>query len=191
MLLFLFIGCKEELVPKERAYARIELPEPAYIGPDKESWNCPYYFKASNQSFLTIDKRHVNERCWYNIYYPRLKATVHLTYTEIEDDLARQIEDNRKLAMKHVGKATAINESLIENDSARVYGLIYEFKGATASDMQFFVTDSTNHFLRGSLYFNVKPNKDSLAPVIAYVKADIKYMLSTLTWTDSGATVED
>ena len=179
-----FCACEEDYTPKERAYARIELPAPSYISPSIETWDCPYYFEASNQSFLTIDKRHQNENCWYNLYYPRYKATLHLTYSEVADDLATQIEDNRTLAMKHVGKATEINESRVQNDSARVYGLIYEFKGATASDMQFFVTDSAAHFLRGSLYFNVKPNKDSLAPVIDYIKADIRHMISTLVWTD-------
>jgi gliding motility-associated lipoprotein GldD len=183
----IFSACEEDYVPKERAYARIELPSPSYISPSMETWDCPYYFEASNQSFLTIDKRHQNENCWYNLYYPKYKATLHLTYTEVSGDLVTQIEDNRKLAMKHVGKATAINESRVQNDSAHVYGLIYEFKGATASDMQFFVTDSANHFLRGSLYFNVKPNKDSLAPVIEYIKSDIRYMISTMVWAGHGS----
>ncbi|MDP4963484.1 MAG: gliding motility lipoprotein GldD, partial [Salibacteraceae bacterium] len=79
-------------------------------------------------------------------------------------------------------KATKIDEVLIENDAERVYGIVYDFKGETASDLQFFLTDSTNHFLRGSLYFNVYPNKDSLAPVIDYVKTDINHMLESFKW---------
>lgn len=178
------MGCEQEHTPKPKAYVRLDLPEASYISPDS-NWNCPYTFEASRFSFLTIDKRHQKENCWYNIYYPKLKATIHLTYSPVEDNLARQIEENRKLAMKHVGKATAINESLIENNEVNVYGLIYEFKGETASDMQFFATDSLNHFLRGSLYFNVKPNKDSLSPAIDYVKTDIRHFIKTLRWSDS------
>lgn len=183
-LTLIIFGCDDEYVPKPKAYARIDLPEPSYISPDS-NWNCPYTFEASRYSFLTIDRRHQNENCWYNIYYPKMKATIHLTYSEVDNNLGRQIEENRKLAMKHVGKATAINESLISNNVAHVYGLIYEFRGETASDMQFFATDSTNHFLRGSLYFNVKPNKDSLGPVIDYIKNDIQHFIQTLRWTDT------
>ena len=182
LLLLILAGCESAFTPKPKAYPRIELPVAQYIAPNDSTWNCPYFFEASNQSFLTVDRRHMNKNCWYNIYYPKLKATIYLTYTELDNDLAQQIEDNRKLAMKHVGKATAINERVVSNDSAGVYGLIYEFKGETASDMQFFLTDSTEHFLRGSLYFNVRPNKDSLAPVIDYIKKDIRHVIRTVEW---------
>lgn len=178
----IFFGCEGEYSPKPKAYVRLNLPEHSYIVPDS-TWSCPYIFEASRYSFLTVDKRHHKENCWYNIYYPKLKATIHLTYSELNNNLSRQIEENRKLAMKHVGKATAINESLIENKEAQVFGLIYEFKGETASDMQFFATDSLNHFLRGSLYFNVKPNKDSLGPAIDYVKNDMRHFIQSLRWT--------
>ncbi|MDC1211934.1 gliding motility lipoprotein GldD [bacterium] len=183
-LLPILVGCNNDYSPKPRAYVRLDLPEPAYLAPDS-NWNCPYTFEASRYSFLTVDKRHQKENCWYNIYYPKLKATIHLTYSTLDGNLGRQIEENRKLAMKHVGKATAINESLVENRDANVYGLIYEFKGETASDMQFFVTDSSNHFLRGSLYFNVKPNKDSLGPAIDYVKNDVRHFIQTLRWNSA------
>ncbi|GAB5539049.1 MAG: gliding motility lipoprotein GldD [Salibacteraceae bacterium] len=176
-------ACDREYTPKPKAYARINLPTPSYIMPDTASWSCPYLFEASRYSYLTIDKRYQNEYCWFNIYYPSLNATIHLTYSTLDDNLGKQIEDTRKLAMKHVGKATAINERRIENDSAKVYGLTYEFKGETASDMQFFLTDSSKHFLRGALYFNVRPNKDSLDPVIDYVKSDIHHFIETLRWT--------
>ncbi len=182
-LSLIIVGCQGDFVPKPKAYVRIDLPEPSYIAPDTNSWDCPYTFEASRYSYLTVDKRHRSKPCWYNIYYPKFDATIHLTYSKIDGDLVTQIEDNRKLAMKHVTKATAINESRIENNTSRVFGLIYEFKGETASDMQFFVTDSTSHFLRGSLYFNIKPNKDSLAPVIDYVKGDIKHLVESLRWT--------
>ncbi|MEZ4720351.1 MAG: gliding motility lipoprotein GldD [Flavobacteriales bacterium] len=180
--LLALLSCSKEYTPKPLAYARIELPEPSYIAPNPEAWTCPYTFEASRLSYVTVDPKYKNETCWYNIYYPSLKATLHLTYAEVHDDLGVKIEDNRKLAMKHIGKATQINERLIEIPDEHVYGIAYDFRGETASDFQFFVTDSTQHFLRGSLYFNVTPNKDSLAPVIEYVKADIDHLIETLRW---------
>jgi gliding motility-associated lipoprotein GldD len=107
---------------------------------------------------------------------------LHLTYTALNSDLAKHIEESRRLAMKHIGKASKIDELLIERPSDRVYGILYDFQGETASDFQFFLTDSTDHFLRGALYFNVSPNKDSLAPVIEYVERDIRHLVGGLRW---------
>jgi gliding motility-associated lipoprotein GldD len=182
---FFFTNCDHNFIPKPTAYARIELPAHSYISPNPETWACPYTFEASKLSYITLDPKYKAEQCWYNVYYPKLNATIHLTYAPVENDLSIKIEDNRKLAMKHIGKATQINEQLIENKEERVFGLVYDFRGETASDMQFFVTDSVSHFLRGSLYFNVTPNKDSLEPVIQYVKEDIHHMIESLRWIES------
>ncbi|GAB4383992.1 MAG: gliding motility lipoprotein GldD [Salibacteraceae bacterium] len=184
VLFWLLAGCGGDISPKPKAYPRIALPEPDYLQPADSSWNCPYIFEASRYSYLTVDPRYREEPCWINIYYPRYKATIHLTYFPLQDDLAFHIEETRKLAMKHISKATQINETLVENPQARVYGLVYDFRGETASDMQFFLTDSVHHFVRGALYFNMRPNKDSLAPVIAYIKNDLDHFITSFRWTD-------
>ena len=51
-----------------------------------------------------------------------------------------------------------------------------------ASHAQFYLTDSTRHFLTGALYFNTKPNFDSLYPAIHYVRKDIRRIMETLRW---------
>ena len=81
-------------------------------------------------------------------------------------------EDSRTMAYKHTIKADAIMETLYSNDTSRVHGILYEIKGNAASSLQFWVTDSSRNFIRGSLYFNVEPNKDSLAPVISFFKEE-------------------
>lgn len=182
ILTLLSTGCKEEYTPKPRAYPRINLPAAEYLSTDRTGWDCPYSFEYSKESVITVDPRYQDSTCWYNIYYPEHRATIHLTYTTLDNNLARHIEESRKLAMKHIGKASKIDELLIENQEKHVYGILYDFKGETASDFQFFLTDSTNHFLRGALYFNVSPNKDSLAPVIEYVEKDIQHMVNALSW---------
>ncbi len=176
------IGCEEDYTPKPKAYPRVNLPEPEYLSTNKPVWACPYAFEYSRESVITVDPRYRDSTCWYNLYYPEHRATVHLTYTALNGDLSKHIEESRKLAMKHIGKASKIDELLIERPSDRVYGILYDFQGETASDFQFFLTDSTEHFLRGALYFNVSPNKDSLAPVIEYVERDIKHLVGALTW---------
>ena len=185
MLCLMLSSCDEDFAPKPKAYARIDLPEPIYQQTEGENWNCPYSFEFSTQSFITLEPRYQDSTCWYNLYYPKYRATVHLTYSDINDNLTKHIEESRKLAMNHIGKASQIEEILIENDRDRVYGLIYDFAGETASDMQFFLTDSNAHFLRGELYLNVSPNKDSLAPVISYIKKDIHRMVDSFRWVES------
>ena len=185
IICFMLASCDEDFAPKPKAYARIDLPEPIYQQTEGENWNCPYSFEFSTQSFITLEPRYQDSTCWYNLYYPKYRATVHLTYSDINDNLTKHIEESRKLAMNHIGKASQIEEILIENDRDRVYGLIYDFAGETASDMQFFLTDSNAHFLRGALYFNVSPNKDSLAPVISYIKKDVQHLVGSLSWQQS------
>jgi len=63
-----------------------------------------------------------------------------------------------------------------------VYGILYDLKGNTASSVQFYVTDSVKHFLRGSLYFEAVPDADSLAPVINFFRGDIVHLIETLKW---------
>ena len=180
-------SCEENYPPKPQAYTRVSLPDPTYLLTAGENWNCPYEFEYSAQSAMTIDPRYQSKTCWYNLYYPGFRATIHLTYSPVEGDLSEQIEEARKLAMKHIAKATKILENPIQNDSAGVYGLKYSFRGETASDVQFFLTDSSSHFLRGSLYFSVKPNKDSLSPIIDYVDRDIDHLIKTLRWVSVGS----
>jgi gliding motility-associated lipoprotein GldD len=107
---------------------------------------------------------------------------IYLTYKPVENDLNTHLEDSREFVYKHTVMADAIEEIRFENDSLNVYGILYELSGNTASAVQFFLTDSTSHFLRGSLYFNVPPNKDSLAPVIDFIRDDIVYLMESFQW---------
>ena len=100
----------------------------------------------------------------------KMNAMIYLSYLPIKDNLWDMLEDNRKLAYKHTVKADAIDEKYFEDSAKKVFGIMYDIKGNAASPIQFVVTDSVNHFLRGSLYFNTHPNKDSLAPVIAFLQ---------------------
>ena len=87
--------------------------------------------------------------------------------------------------MKHISKASGLQEILIEDRAKKVYGIYYDVKGNSASSVQFYLTDSTKHFIRGSLYFYSPPNKDSIAPVLDYLKKDIFHIAWTLKWKDT------
>ncbi len=179
ILMFLVWGCKNVPTPKPRAYFRISFPEHKY---DSLENKYPYFFEYPEYTRIIQDKAANAEPYWINIDYPAYNGKIHISYKVVKDNLAEMLEDNRKLAYKHSIKADAIGERLYMAPEKKVYGILYDIKGDAASSVQFFLTDSVRNFLRGSLYFNTIPNKDSLAPVVDFVKEDIMHMMETFEW---------
>lgn len=181
LLIWAVAACKQEYTPKPRGYFRIELPEKNY---QKYQSECPYSFEHPQYSKITPDTSRISEPCWINVNFPRFNSRIHLSYKQVQGNIAELLDDSRTLAYKHSIKADAISEQVYMNPSRRVYGILYDIQGNAASPMQFFLTDSTSHFLRGALYFNNVPNKDSLAPVAAFLKKDIKRLVESLQWEE-------
>jgi len=181
ILLLVSIACSENYIPKPRGYFRITLPKKEY---KKFFNNGPYSFEIPKYSFVQKDTSRYTEKWWIGIVFPSMKGTIHMSYKIINNNLNKYIEESRSLAYKHTVKAEAINEQVFANKNDKVFGVLYELKGNVASSYQFFITDSTNHFLRGALYFNVYPNKDSLAPVLTFVKKDIVKLIETVEWNN-------
>ncbi|MBC8319824.1 MAG: gliding motility lipoprotein GldD [Bacteroidetes bacterium] len=175
-------SCSQNYTPLPRGYFRIELPERNYIMSDT---TFPYYFEYPEYAKLQGSPHNPNQKYWINIEYPQFKATVHLSYKSIDDNLITYLEDAYTLVSKHIPKAEEINDSLIVDNDRNIYGLTYKIEGnGAASPYQFFVTDSASHFLRGALYFNIIPNNDSLEPVIDFITSDIEHLINTLKWND-------
>lgn len=180
LLLFLtIIGCDSAGVPKPRGYFRIDMPTREYQTLDSV---LPYSFDYPKYSKLEKSLSKTAEPYWLNVYFPSFNARIHISYKEIEDNLYELYDDNIRLAYNHVVKADAIEEHVFINDDHQLYGMLFEIKGNAASPLQFFATDSVHHFLRGSLYFQTHPNKDSLAPVIDFLTEDVVHLLETIRW---------
>jgi gliding motility-associated lipoprotein GldD len=120
--------------------------------------------------------------CWINVNFPKYNAQLHLSYKEITNNLDTILNESRELAIKHQVKATGLDETVIIRDSAKVYGLVYDISGNTASNVQFYLTDSTKHYMRGALYFNAVPNIDSMKIVVDFLRKDIIHMIQTFKW---------
>lgn len=180
-LLGITAGCGDQPVPKPIGYYRIDLPDHAYKSKDPK---CPFTFEISEYSRLVYSQSPDSlGDCWFSIAYPKWKARVYLTYKPIEgNDLHRYIEEAHGMVYEHQIKANRIASATVRRDSARVYGLTYELGGEVASPFQFYLTDSTRHFLRGSLYFNARPNPDSIAPVLKYVTEDLDHLIRSIEW---------
>ncbi len=171
---------EDDYTPKPRGFFRIELPEKKYQSYQSD---CPFTFEYPVYSSIEIDTKANAEPCWVNLNFTKFKGTLHISYKPVNGNVAQYLEDARELTNKHIVKADAINEILISYPAKNVYGLIYDIEGSdAASPLQFFVTDSSKHFLRGALYFTVRPNNDSLQPVIKFIKEDIDRFISSFEW---------
>lgn len=173
------ISCKQEYTPKPLGYHRIEFPEKTYT---QYANDCPFVFEYPEYGKIVKDTTQTKYPCWFNIKFPEYDGTIHLSYRKIDNNLNKYIEDSRTFAYKHTVKAEAIGEQFYRKPEHNVYGLMYSIKGNVASNVQFFLTDSNNHFIRGALYFMTEPNKDSLAPVIEFLKKDIVHLIETFKW---------
>lgn len=168
----------ESYTPKPKGYFRIDLPEKKY---ESANLDCPFTFeKPIYASIKKVDQ--ADKPCWFNLDFTSLKASLYFSYNTLNNNIEKYLEDSRTLAFKHSVKATDIEQIAINYPQKGVYGLIYDIKGDAASEFQFHLTDSTTHFLVGSLYFNAPPNQDSIQPVLEFVKQDIEHLFSTFEW---------
>lgn len=179
VLVFLCVACGSDYLPKPKGYNRINLPEASYQPlPD----TLPYYFEYSKHAKLLRDSSWITERYWINLFYPEMGAAIQITYKPVTDSIIREyLSDSYKLTSQHNVKAYAIEESIIELPNG-LYASFTELEGEVPTQAQFHVSDSTDHFLRGALYFRTATKNDSLAPVITYLKSDIIHLLTTLEW---------
>ena len=172
-------GCGNPPVPRPAGYFRIDLPAKKYL---RYEAPCPYTIEYPVYGIINTRPVNTQDTCWMDIEFPFLRAKIHLSYFDVRDNLPSLTESARELAYKHTIKADAIEEKVWSNDSSHVYGILYDLKGNTASAVQFYMTDSTRHYLRGSLYFMAEPNEDSLMPVITFLRDDIIHLIETLNW---------
>ncbi|PHR11460.1 MAG: gliding motility lipoprotein GldD [Aequorivita sp.] len=173
--LFILASCQEDVSVKPSAMLRLDYPKPEY---HTIHTDCPYSFSV-NENATIFNKK----KCGTNIYYPEMKATLYITYQEVRNNnLDSLLQDAQKLAYDHTIKANSIPEQPYVNPDKKVYGMFYMINGNAATQAEFYATDSTNHFLNGALYFDAKPNFDSIYPAVVYLREDIRKLMETITW---------
>ena len=175
--LLLFNACTDDVLPKPRAFLSLEYPDKEY---KKLEILRPYSFDVLKNTSIVDDKNN-----WLKIKYPNLKASIDITYRPINNNLKELLTEAEKLVFKHAVKAEQIIPKDFINAKKRTFGSLYEITGNAASHLQFHVTDSTNNFIKGSLYFYAKPNYDSILPAVAYIKEDILKLVESLEWKKS------
>jgi gliding motility-associated lipoprotein GldD len=177
---FVLYSCQNSYVPKPRGYYRIDFPVKEYRQFDT---TFPYTFEYPVYAKIVRDSSRMAEPYWINIVYYPFNAQLHISYKPVRNNLAIYLNDAHTLVNKHIPKANAISQREYVDADEKVFGLVYEITGSdAASTYQFYLTDSTKHFVRGALYFDLVPNNDSLAPVIDFLKKDVEHMITTFRW---------
>jgi len=179
--LFMIACQNNEYSPKPKGYFRIIYPEKKY---QQFDGSAPFSFEYPVYANMEADEGRNVKKDWFNMHFTQFNAYLHLTYYDVTNRAAydEMVEDARKLAFKHTIKASAIDQKLINYPDRKIYGIYYAIEGNTASSVQFFLTDSAKHYFRGALYFNERPQYDSIEPVVKFIKKDIDKMISTFKW---------
>jgi gliding motility-associated lipoprotein GldD len=173
-ILALTISCKEEVLPKPESQLRLDYPIAKYAS---FSNHCPFEFEINEDAIIKEDKN-----CGFSIQYPKMKATIYLTYKTVNKDIDSLLKDAQTLTYKHVIKADDILEQPYLNANTKVFGMFYRVDGNAATNAQFYATDSIKHFVTGSVYFYAKPKFDSIMPAADYIKNDMQRLLETIKW---------
>ncbi len=178
ILALLFTACADDPLPKPKGWLRLDLPEQHY-----ENWEGDAPFVAEVPAYAVLVPRNATGGAkWFDMRFAKQRATVHMTWSAVNGDLPQLIEDAHTFKKQHEAKASRIGSERLLRDSARVFGTLFDVEGDVASPMVFYLTDSTNNFLYGALYFDVRPNADSLAPVTERLRADVRHFAATLRW---------
>lgn len=181
---FLLSACKENPVHKPKGYFKIDFPKHTY-----QSFNSPgypYSFEYPTYAKVVKDSSFFGEATenpwWVNVEFPGFSGKIYMSYKEIgKYKLDTLLRHSFRLSDAHDSKASFKDDSLITTPN-NVHGLLFNLGGNVATANQFFVTDSTHHFLRGALYFDVTPNEDSLKIVNDFLLEDMRHLIKTLQW---------
>ena len=172
------MGCREAIVPKPNAFLSLKYPEAFY---QKIALDQPFKFDK-NKLAVVEGIQYKESSQSLNLNYPLLKAKLYLSYHPLNENLARYVSETEFTTKNHAKVAHQVTEQKFENLRTNVFGKMYELTGPVASQCQFYVTDSTQHFLTGALYFKVKPNYDSILPAVRYLQKDMIRLVESLEW---------
>ena len=186
--LFLFSCNTNYTVDKKRGYFKIDFPKKEYRVFDTLDY--PYSFEYPVYATIAKDSTFFDSKpenpWWINIDFPQFNGKVFVSYKEIgKNRFDSLVDDAFKLSYKqHSQKASSIEPEPIHTKN-NIEGFYFTLEGNTATANQFFLTDSTKHFLRGALYFEAVPNEDSMSIVNNFVKEDLFHLINTFKWREN------
>jgi gliding motility-associated lipoprotein GldD len=174
-------GDDELTIPKPPTFLRSELPDHEYTTfKDHAHFSCDfsknYLVKPVLFGNVVTDHLEVN--------LGPLNGTLYVNYFPLpnRDTLVRYINLSNDKVDEHQMKADRIIDKQLIDKNKKVYGTFFEFQGNVATNFQFYLTDSVNHFVRGEVLMNCRPNYDSLRPSLDYLKQDLLKLFESFEW---------
>ncbi|MEO6289666.1 MAG: hypothetical protein ABIO76_07095 [Ginsengibacter sp.] len=198
----IIVSCNSTYTSKRKGYFKIDFPKREYIKFDNPA--LPYSFEYPAYAQIVKDSTYFDSGdqnpFWININFPSFNGKIFISYKTIggtslykvktpsgyKDSLGKNtfenmVNDSYNLTYKNDIKAYSIEDSLMRTPN-NISGIFFHLSGSVATANQFFLSDSVHNFLRGALYFDATPNEDSLRPVNAFLKEDMKHLINTLQW---------
>ena len=199
----LFLSCNSNYTSKKEGYFKIDFPKKKYTTFNEPGY--PYTFEYPVYAHIAKDSSYFAEGAknpyWINIEFPTFNGTIFISYKQIGgtsvykiknpdgtyrdsigvNSFEKMVNDAYNLTYKNDVKAYSIEDSLMHTPN-NITGIFFKVSGNVATAKQFFLSDTTHHFLRGALYFDATPNVDSLRPVNAFLQQDMKHLINTLQW---------
>ena len=199
----LIVSCNSNYTSKKTGYFKISLPPHEYQAFNNNKF--PYSFDYPRYATIIQDSTFFDAKpendYWVNIDFPSLNARLFLSYKIIGgkapykikqldgtykdsfgiNQFDRMVNDAFNLTNKNDVLATSITDSLIRTPNG-INGVYFKVGGNAATARQFFLSDTTTHFIRGALYFDATPNADSLKPVQDFLEKDIERIINSFQW---------
>lgn len=174
------LSCNE-YTPRPKGYQRIERQQVEFTRFSNPKFSFLYPADAYIEPLIS----EVKPEIWFNMHYKDYNATLHCTYIPLSNrNLHKILDDSYQLAYSHVSMAQGISQTPVSDSLHHTFGIIYDIQGSVASPVQFYVTDNTSNFLRGSLYFDATAKADSVAQVVSFIREDIVHIMESLEWTN-------
>ena len=183
LMLFCFACENNPPVPKPPCYLKTDFPEHDYYEVNVKNPVMNYQVQLSK---LFNVKRNLSDKAFgfQEIDLGLINGTLLLYSRRFDhmDTLANLINDANDLVDEHKIKADRIDFEQIIDPTHRKFGTFFILKGNVATNYQFYLTDSTSHFIRGEVLLNCRPNYDSLRPTLDYLKLDLDVFIQSFRW---------
>ena len=182
VIFIVLFGCENYFLPKQSAYLRLDYPKPEYKLIDDKDF--PFFFEANTRlseiSDIDINLRSID----FIINYNQLNAQINFQYKNVNssEKLKAYILDLKSTIETHSMMANSVKIKDYSLKEKNIFGRIFDLSGNVASPYQFYLTDSINNIISGLVYFNIKPNYDSILPAINYIENDIIHLIESFNW---------
>ncbi len=174
ILLLIVVGCNNDyILPKPKAFLFKQFKNQEYYNFDSK---CGFSFIVNKYSIIDSNE------CNLKIYNPYLKSTIFFTKVNIDNNIMLIQKDFDKKLKENSKNAFYVKSSEYVNSNKKIYAKYFTFSGDTPSNIQFFITDSISKYITGSLFFESKPNYDSLLPSIEFTNNEIRKLIQSFNW---------